>query len=193
MNIVKDVELKDHVTEYDTVLIPANIYSTMNEGLPWEIRKKYPFVFEDNIATKYGDPNKLGTILDCKRDGMPTFTLCYIVKYPNARPDLRKDYLEYDSLEKCLELVNILYKGKRIALPILGCEPFDGNGEKEKVLKIIEEKLTNLDADVYDYKQKKKVQYWFKAYYDGKDILKEKGKEAYKEYLKEQKNNIYLK
>ena len=153
INIIKDIDLFDHVSEYDVNLVGTNIYGTMANGFQYKVMLDYPYVFNKNLETRYGDETKLGTLLECADDGSPTFCLCYIVK-GNFRPYQFKDYLDYDALEKCLRLVNIKYKGKNIACPLLGCSRFDGNGDIEKVMDIFNACLKDVNVTIYDYHQK---------------------------------------
>jgi hypothetical protein len=153
INIIKNEDLFNHVNEYDVNLIGTNIYCMMTNGFEYKVSLDYPYVFNQNLETKYGDMTKLGTLLECANEKEPTFCLCYIVK-GNFRPYQFKDYLDYEALEKCLGLVNIKYKGKNIACPLLGCSRFDGNGDREKVMKIFEKCLTDVDITIYDYHQK---------------------------------------
>ena len=113
----------------------------------------YPYVQNKNIETKYGDKNKLGTILECKEENKPTFILLYI-NAGNYRPDVNPIYVSYESIEKCMKLVNILYKGKNIATTVIGSSRFDGNGDKDTILKILEENSNNINLTIYDYVQK---------------------------------------
>jgi len=152
ITIIEDVDLYDDIDKYDIVLIGTNIYGNMSQGFQRKVMLNYPYVQELNMRTKYGDETKLGTIIECKNENMPTFVLLYINK-GNFRPDLKKDYLSYESLEKCLKLINILYKGKRVASTIIGASKYDGNGDKDKILNIITENTSNLDLTLYDYVQ----------------------------------------
>ena len=105
-----------------------------------------------NYETKYGDINKLGTIVEYKEDNLPTFILAFTTFLYNFRGN-DKDFFEYDALEKCLKLINILYKGKRVATSMIGCSRFDGNANKDRVLEIINREATDFDLTIYDYKQ----------------------------------------
>ena len=155
INIVKDIDLFDHVREYDVCLIGTNLYCQMANGFQYKVMLDYPHVFNKNLETRYGDSEKLGTILECAEENEPTFCLCFIVK-GNFRPYQFSDYLEYEALEKCLKLVNIKYKGKKIACPFLGCSRFDGNGDRDKVIEIFNRCLCDVDVTIYDYFQKSK-------------------------------------
>ena len=154
IEIIKDVDLYDHLNEYDLILIGTNLYCTMSQGIQLKVMLNYPYVYNKNLETKYGDMNKLGTILECKSEGEPTFCLCFITKGYNFRPDLEKDYLSYEALEKCLKLVNILYKDKRIACPLLGVSKFEGNGDRDRILEIFNNCISDVNLTIYDYYQK---------------------------------------
>jgi hypothetical protein len=158
INIIKDVDIYDHFSEYDAILIGTNLYCTMSQGVQLKVMLNYPYAYNKNLETKYGDKDKLGTVLECKSDGEPTFCLCFITKGYNFRPDLESDYLSYEALEKCLNLVNILYKGKNIACPLLGSSRFDGNGNKEKIYEIFNKTLTDVNVTIFDYFQKSRAE-----------------------------------
>jgi len=185
IEIVKDVDLAEHFAEYDAVLIGTNIYQQMANGVQLAVMLDYPYVYNRNLETRYGDPKKLGTILECKEEGEPTFCLCFICK-GNFRPDLCKDFLSYESLEKCLQLVNILYRGKRIAAPLLGASRFDGNGDKERILDIFKGCVTDVDLTIYDYHQKSREELW-KEQLTRELKMRDTDREAHKQMIRERK------
>jgi hypothetical protein len=158
IKVIKDVDIYDHFSEYDAILIGTNLYCTMSQGVQLKVMLNYPYAFNKNLETKYGDINKLGTILECTSEGEPTFCLCFITKGYNFRPYAESDYLSYEALEKCLKLVNILYKGKNIACPLLGSSRFDGNGDKDKINEIFSKTLTDVDVTIFDYFQKSQAE-----------------------------------
>ena len=170
INIIKDVDIYEHCAEYDAVLIGTNLYCTMSQGIQLKVMLNYPYAYEKNLETKYGDIEKLGTVLECKSEGEPTFCLCFITVGYNFRPDLQKDYLSYEALEKCLKLVNILYRGKKIATTILGSSRFDGNGDKDKIMEIFEKTITDVDLTIYDYEQKSRAEEMKECYMKEKEM-----------------------
>lgn len=155
INIIKDVDLYGNIEQYDAILIGTGIYCSMSQGFQRDIMLNYPYVQEMNMETKYADKNKLGTILECKKNNSPTFVLMFINE-GNFRPDLNSDYLSYDSLEKCLKIINILYRGKNVASTLLGASKFDGNGDKERILNIINNNIKDINLTIYDFEQKSK-------------------------------------
>jgi hypothetical protein len=185
IKVIKDIDLFDHVGEYDVVLLATNTYCTMSNGLQLNVMLNYPYVYDKNLETKYGDPEKLGTLLECKKDGEPTFCLCFICE-GNFRPDLRKDYLHYESLEKCLKLANVLYRGKNVATTYMGCSRFDGNGEKDKIIKLFEENMTSVNLTIYDYHQKSRDEQ-LKEIREKELAVKAKDRKAYYEMVAKRK------
>lgn len=186
INIIKDIDIYEHLNEYDVILVGTNLYCTMSQGLQLKVMLNYPYVYDKNLETKYGDMNKLGTVLECNEDGEPTFCLCFITKGFNFRPDLESDYLSYEALEKCLSLVNILYKGKNIACPLLGSSRFDGNGDKEKIYEIFNKCLTDVNVTIFDYFQKSRAEE-MKEVRDNELAVKKVDRKAYYEMVAKRK------
>lgn len=186
INIVKDIDLYDHFDEYDLILIGTNLYCTMSQGIQLKVMLNYPYVYEKNLETKYGDRNKLGTILECEAEGEPSFCLCFITVGYNFRPDLEKDYLSYEALESCLKLINIKYKDKKIACPLLGASRFDGNGEKDRIYNIFNTIMTDVDVTIFDYHQKSRDE-MLKEVWEKEHAVKEVDREAYYKMVAERK------
>lgn len=155
MKIIKDKDLIWEVEKYDVILVGTTIYCMLSNGFQSKIRYKYPHVEKANEQTPYGDQRKLGTRLTVEpiEDGHPTISLLYIARYPHSK----RVFLDYESLENALATANAEFKGKKVATTVLGITPFDGNGERERVLKIMEENTKDLDLDVYDYTQLDKI------------------------------------
>ena len=159
IDIIRDEDLYNHLNEYDAILIGTNTYQVMSNGIQLQLMLNYPYVYEENLKTKYADRRKIGTLCECKKEGEPTICLCFIAKGYNFRSDLESDYLSYEGLENCLKLVNVLYKGKHLASYLLGSSEFDGNGDRERIMNIFKDNIKDLDLTIYDYKQKSRMDF----------------------------------
>ena len=151
LKIIKDKDPIWETDKFDVILIGTSIYNQLNGGFQSKIKYKYPIVDEKNRETKYADFSKLGTRITI--NDTPIISLMYICGYP--RPNI--DTVDYDSLTKCLLTANAEFRGKRVMATILGSSQFDGNGDKDKCLKIIEGSTKDLDITLYDYEQKKRA------------------------------------
>ena len=151
LKIIKDKDPIWETDKFDVILIGTSIYNQLNGGFQSKIKYKYPIVDEKNSETKYADFSKLGTRITI--NDTPTISLMYICGYP--RPNI--DTVDYDSLTKCLLTANAEFRGKKVLTTILGSSQFDGNGDKDKCLKIIKDSTKDLDITLYDYEQKKRA------------------------------------
>lgn len=151
LKIIKDKDPIWETDKFDVILIGTSIYNQLNGGFQSKIKYKYPIVDEKNRETKYADFSKLGTRITI--NDTPTISLMYICGYP--RPNI--DTVDYDSLTKCLLTANAEFRGKKVLTTILGSSQFDGNGDKDKCLKIIKDSTKDLDITLYDYEQKKRA------------------------------------
>lgn len=153
MNIVKDVDLIDDIDKYDVILVGTNAYHIMGNGFQRKVRVNYPLTYKANLNTKYADRGKVGDIVSVEVNDI-TFVLCFItfgINYDQTKGD---DYLDYEALEKCLNEVKNKYSDKKIATTMIGCSRFDGNGDKDRVLKVIDNIMgNNVNITIYDYEQ----------------------------------------
>lgn len=186
IDIIKDEDLYNHLNEYDAVLIGTNTYQVMSNGIQLQLMLNYPYVYEENLKTKYADRRKIGTLCECKKEGEPTICLCFIANGYNFRSDLESDYLSYDGLENCLKLVNVLYKGKHLASYLLGSSEFDGNGDRERIMNIFNDNIKDLDLTIYDYKQKSRMDF-VKETMTKEFEMKKKDRKKYYEMVKKRK------
>lgn len=150
INIIKDKDPIWETDKYDVILVGTSIYNMLTNGFQAKIRLKYPYIDEANDSTNYGDLRKLGKRLTIQ--GTPIISLLYFAKYPHSK----RVFVDYEALEKTLDTANAEFRGKKIMTTMLGCSKFDGNGDSDKVLEIMEKCLTGVDVDVYDYLQLEK-------------------------------------
>lgn len=180
INYIKDEDLIGHIKDdYDYIIVPTNCYCRMSNGFSRKIKMLYPEVYQEDLGTKYGDESKLGDIIKVKENEGPNFLIAYINKGYNFRPDLKSDYLEYNSLETIMKRINIEYKGAKIASPYIGCNKFDGNGDRDKVKDILERNNKNISLYIYDYVQKSRNDELLETF-KTEEVLKKTNYDEYK-------------
>lgn len=196
MKIIEDRDLIYDVMDYDMVMVGVNIMNTMGNGFQHKVALSFKWVAKCNKQSAYGDPRKLGTVRVIKDKIGPIFCLCYISR-GRYRPDKKPDTVDYEALASCLELINRNFSGKRIATTIIGHSEFEGGGDRERILKLLEEKLPDVDLYVYDYEQidyrlEDNLTYKTIKYdYLTKKITKEEYYERKKKYIWERTLGIY--
>lgn len=187
VNIIENINPTSVTDNYDCILVGTNIYGKLTNGWQLDMKMKYPIIHKTNLDTKYGDKSKLGKVVCVKETNSPDVCLLYITEGYNFRPDKQKDYLSYDALEECLHKINIEYKGKKIICPLLGSSKFDGNGNKDRILSLFENILTNVDADVYLYEQKSAKEVLLDLIKKIMEAKKKKDKPTYYSLVKQRK------
>lgn len=175
ITFIKDKDPIWEVENYDVVLVGTSIYSMLTNGFQSKIASKFPEVDEENTKSPYGDRRKLGTRLT-NYNTKPIVSLLFICGYPHSK----RVFLDYEALENCLALSNAEFKGKKVMMTIIGTTRFDGNGDREKVMEIIEKNTNNMDLYIYDYDQKDKK-------LERSEVTKKLCRENYGEYLKYKK------
>lgn len=169
VRIVDNVSPLDYISNYDIILCGTNCYQTMRNGFQGDISNKFPFIKEENYKTKYADPDKLGTILECKNENV-TIILMFITFGYNFH-NTEKEYIDYGALQRCLNLINLLYPNTKICSNFIGLSKFDGNGDKEKLLRIMELECKNVTLDLFNYPQKSWSEKQKEEYYKKKNKL----------------------
>lgn len=149
IKIIKDKDLIWDAENFDVVLVGTSIYCTLGNGFQSKLRLKYPIIEKENDKTPYGDYRKLGKRLTISNKNMPTISLMYICD----RGKYNRTVIDYEALENCLRTANVEFENKSVVTTVLGASSFDGNGDKEKCLEIIEKCTPNLDLTIYDYEQ----------------------------------------
>lgn len=149
MKIIKDVDLAYETEKYDVILIGTNVYQMLSNGFQGKMVNKYPIIQEENDEkTGYADMRLIGKRFTI-RDMKPIISLCYIVGYPYPR----HTSVHYDALEQCVATAAAEFKGMKVATTVMGSSRFDGNGDHDECLRLIEENCKDLDLTVYDYEQ----------------------------------------
>lgn len=184
------------IFDYDVILIGTSIKNSLNNGFQHKIAKSFPFVKKSNNETRYDDRDKLGTVRVVTDKTVPSiiFLLCYITKghYRNT------DCLDYEALEKCLKIVNRHFKDKRILTTVLGHSSFEGGGDKDRIIGMMEtllsdcESVTVYDYEQEDYRREESGKYWkmVNDWNEGR-ISREEYVRLKEVYNKERKYGVY--
>lgn len=180
VTIVKDIDLFKHLDGYDAIMFGTNTYCMLSGDFPRRVSLNYPYVDKSNISTKYGDNTKLGSIQVA--EGEPTFILLYIVGWPT--PSKEEDWANYDAIERCCRIVNAAFRGKNIACPRIGSYKWDGNGNLNRVIEIMNRTLKDVDVTLYDYAPLSRKEEYTKSRERALKIQEELGKDAYLDYMR---------
>lgn len=148
---IHDKPLIEDIFDYDVIIVGTGIHNALGNGFQYDVKINFPFVEETVKKTPYADTRKLGTVNVINTT--PIFCVGFIHQ-GGYRKDLTPDYLNYDALTDVLKLVNDNFKNKRIATTLIGCSQFDGNGNREKVIDILENLDNNNTFYIYDYTQR---------------------------------------
>lgn len=151
INIIHDKPLIEDIFNYDVIVLGTGIHNALGNGFQYDIKINFPEVEETVKKTPYADPRKLGTVTVINRT--PVFCVGFIHK-GGYRKDLNPDYLNYESLRDVLSLIDENFENKRIACPLIGCSKYDGNGNKNAVLKLFNELSDRNEYFIYDYEQR---------------------------------------
>ena len=185
ITIIKDKELINDVFNYDIILVGTSIMNSLGNGFQHQIKTNFPIVEKINKSTNYGDKRKLGSVKVINTE--PMFCLLYI-NCGRRRPDINPEYLDYDALETSMRLINENFKGKRIASTIIGLDKFEGDGNRERIMAIIENNSSNIDLFLYDYSQ---VDFEDERNSRWNNIVSQIGKISREEYEKLKKEYVW--
>lgn len=151
ISFIHNIPLIEDVFNYDIILFGTGIHNALGNGFQYDVKINFPNVETSVKNTPYADPRKLGTVTVV--NGTPIFCVGFIHK-GGYRKDIKPDYLDYDALKEVLSLVDENFTNKRIALPLIGCSLYDGNGNKEKVIELLNNLSNNNEYFIYDYEQR---------------------------------------
>lgn len=149
MNIVTGKDLIWETDNYDVILVGTSIYNLLTQGFQSKISLKYPELVVANNSTPYADRRKYGKRITVDTENGPTVSIMYVCGYPHCK----RDFLNYEAFENCMATAEIEFQGKKVASTIIGTSLFDGNGDRDRCLEILEKYSNKIDLTVYDYLQ----------------------------------------
>lgn len=154
--IEKDLIKAFKENEINVLIQQCNCFHTQNAGLAKNIRQEYPEVLNVDLATLYGDINKLGTFSYVMPERKNISQTGYIINlYGQYRygKGLQTDYdAQRKGLSKIAEFLSCqgTLETIKIGVPLLGCGL--AGGDWSVVQKIIQEELIDKGFNVFVYK-----------------------------------------
>lgn len=131
---------------YDAIVQGCNCFCTMGAGIAGQLAGKYPIVLYKDRRIQGKSIDKLGNI--CKvviKDGRKTGRVINAyTQYRSGRD------ISYAALEMCLRKINGNFKGKKIALPMIGAGI--AGGDWLRIRKMINTILVDCDVTIIYWK-----------------------------------------
>ena len=151
INFIHNKPLIEDIFNYDIILLGTGIHNALGNGFQYDVKINFPIVEETVKKTPYADSRKLGTVTVINHK--PIFCVGFIHK-GGYRKDINPVYLDYNALNDVLLLIDNNFENKRIGMPLIGCSQFDGNGDKDKVIELLNNLSDNNEYFIYDYHQR---------------------------------------
>lgn len=151
INFIHNKPLIEDIFNYDIILLGTGIHNALGNGFQYDVKINFPIVEETVKKTPYADSRKLGTVTVINHK--PIFCVGFIHK-GGYRKDIKPVYLDYNALNDVLLLIDSNFENKRIGMPLIGCSQFDGNGDKDKVIELLNNLSDNNEYFIYDYHQR---------------------------------------
>ena len=153
-------------SDADAILHQVNCKGVMGSGVAKQVKERYPVVYQrykaccDDYGKEqlmYGHKKSLllGQIQICYKqdylvDDQNIDTQVIVNLFAQEGFGKGRRLTDYAALRKCLEKVNNVFKGKKVAVPyLMSCRR--GGGDWNIVSKMLEDILTDCDVTVYDY------------------------------------------
>lgn len=127
--------------KYDAIIHGCNCFNTMGAGLAKIIKIKFPSAYEEDLKTKKGSINKLGTFT------YSTTEYGIIINaYTQYKYNSNKTNCDYDAIKDVFISINEKYKGKFIGIPAIGSGL--ARGDWKKIFNIINENTHDIKIEV---------------------------------------------
>lgn len=144
---------------FDIVMHGCNCFCTMGGGIALQFKNNFPELYQADLATKAGDKSKLGTYTYWLRQqrakvmnqhSRAEFKYTMLINAYTQYSFMRgQDNFEYEHFKSLLESLIPVMTYKKIGLPLIGCGL--AGGDKERILKIIEDTIGHLDVTIVEY------------------------------------------
>lgn len=142
--------------EFDVIIHGCNCFNKMGAGFARDVRIHFPEAYAADLKTKYGDPNKLGTISFAKvvraaKQGDVNFIGSFFVvnAYTQFNYGAMHHEFDYNALRNAFKAVKKEFTGLRIGYPMIGSGL--GKGDWSMISRVIDEELDGEDHTVIIY------------------------------------------
>ncbi len=147
----------------DTTLHQVNCQGAMGGGVAKQVKERYPIVFKwykqwcdesQAVAKRLGKSPLLGKIQIVYKDDFPIGDVrdgqAIVNLYAQDRYGWSGCYTDYEALQKCLQRVNQIFKGRGVAIPyMMSCAR--GGGDWNIVSSMIEKELKDCNVTLYKF------------------------------------------
>jgi O-acetyl-ADP-ribose deacetylase (regulator of RNase III) len=133
--------------DIDVIVHGCNCFCTMGAGIAKQIKKEFPAAYEEDMKTRVGDKNKIGTVTYAaftRTDGSVFWVVNAYTQYGYGKGRIHTDY---EALQWCFTRIKSMFHGRKIGYPLIGCGL--GGGDRHTVLQIIERTLIGEDHTLF--------------------------------------------
>ena len=156
LNIIqKDLIKAFKENEINVLIQQCNVFHTQNAGLAKNIRQEYPEILNVDLATPYGDKNKLGTFSYITPERKNISQTGYIINLYGQYSYGKGLQTDYDAQRKGFKSIVEFLNNRgpvdtiKIGLPLIGCGL--AGGDWNVVQQIIQEELVDKGFNVSVY------------------------------------------
>lgn len=138
---------------FDIIGHGCNCFCRMGSGIAPQIKEAFPSAWTADLATNTGDITKLGSYtigyeIVYKTEYSPQ-KLIVLNIYTQFTHNASTKPLDYEALTLAFRKINYNYKGKSIALPLIGAGL--AGGDWNKIREIIMNELKDMDVIIVHY------------------------------------------
>jgi len=145
-------------SQFDVISHGCNCFCTMGGGIAPQMADAFACDHFPMEKQGRGDINKLGTIDyetfwsgDMEKKNLTVVNSYTQFHYGRNHKDGVTTPVDYDAITMCMRKINHIFKGKSIGLPKIGAGL--AGGDWNKISKIIETELSDMDVWIVNYKQ----------------------------------------
>jgi O-acetyl-ADP-ribose deacetylase (regulator of RNase III) len=133
--------------EFTAILHGCNCFHIMGSAIALAIKKTFPEAFLADLKTKRGDRDKLGTysqaVCPIKNGNKTVLVLNGYTQYNISSGE---DVFEYEAFRRLLRKIRDDMPDVKLGMPLIGCGL--ARGDKDRILKIIEDECNEMDVTI---------------------------------------------